>query len=109
MSATQGGILSVYKAVKILTIFIVMGKSYLYIFPFKVNNGIADLVLLHNKATESQTKNEPFRLLCAPYLFFMLYFNSRAAFSFEIIRLIRSTIAMEQADAIGLGIHPVCK
>jgi hypothetical protein len=37
------------------------------------------------------------RLLCAPYLFFMLYFDS--AFSFAIIR---SSIAMEDAAAIGL-------
>ena len=37
------------------------------------------------------------RLLCAPYLFFMLYFDS--AFNFAIIR---SSIAMKDAAAVGL-------
>ncbi len=44
------------------------------------------------------------RLLCAPYLFFMLYFDS--AFNFAIIR---SSISMKDAAAVGLGIHLVCK
>ncbi len=43
------------------------------------------------------------RLLCALYLLFMLYFDS--AFNFTIIR---SSIAVKDAAAVGLGIHPVC-